>query len=94
MGERSRSSRRWIVLAVLVGLLITYVGSYFVLSRRGFAEAEAFGYGGFYFFPPKDSYTWRICNYGLVGFYYPLILIDNWLGTGKGVACEPMWKLS
>lgn len=94
MSVANKSIRRRIVATVLVGLLIGYVVSYLVLSRRGFAEAEAFGGDGVYFFPPEDTNTWRIWNYGLVRFYYPLILIDNWLGTGKEVACEPLWKLS
>jgi len=92
-GER-RSRRRWIVLAVLVSLLIAYVGSYLVLSRRGAALTEAMGGAGFYFFPPENTDRWRAWNYGLVAFYYPLILIEDWLGTGRGVASEPTWKLS
>jgi hypothetical protein len=33
-------------------------------------------------------------NYGCVRFYYPLIMIDYWIGTGRGIGCEPMFRLS
>jgi hypothetical protein len=90
----NRLRRRWIVLILLASLLMAYVGSYVVLSRRGIAESQAMGGEGSCFFPPEDTDAWRAWNYGLVTFYYPLIVIDEWLGTGKGVASEPMWKLS
>jgi hypothetical protein len=83
-----------IVSLVLVCLLAVYVGSYVVLSRRGMAMSEAAGFAGFYFFPPEDTDAWRRMNYGCVYVYYPLIMIDNWIGTGKGIGCEPMWRLS
>jgi hypothetical protein len=86
--------RSWIVLTLLATLLMAYVGSYLILSRRGIAETEAVGGEGFYFFPPENTDHWRAWNYGLAALYYPLSVIDEWLGTGKGVASEPMWKLS
>jgi hypothetical protein len=49
---------------------------------------------GFYFFRPEDSNSWRIWNYGCVYFYYPLITVEEWLGTVDGIGCEPMWRLS
>lgn len=95
MRDKAKSRRRRLVANVLVGLLIAYLGSYLALSRRAFAESERLGCEGFYFFlPPKDTTTWRACNYGLVAFYYPLIMIEQWLGTGKCPAGEPTWKLS
>ena len=94
MNGKGKSRRRRILVVLLVTSLIAYVGSYVVLSRRDFAETEAMGGEGFYFFPPEETASWRAWNYGLVAFYYPLIVIDNWLGTGKSVACEPLWKLS
>ena len=84
--------RRWI--AVLVLLFVAYVGSYLVLSRRGFAESERYGMKGFYFFVPEDTQPWRRWNYGLVTFYYPLIVLDNCLGAGERPASEPLWGLS
>jgi hypothetical protein len=92
--EQRRSGTQRIVCIGLVCLFIAYVGSYVGLSRRGMAMSEAAGFHGFYFFPPEDTDAWRRMNYGCVYFYYPLILIDEWIGTGKGVGCEPMWHLS
>ena len=81
---------------MLLYLLIAYVGSYVVLSRRGVAMCERAGWQGFYFFPPEDTDAWRWMNNGCVCFYYPLIVIDDWIGAGKpvGVGCEPLWRLS
>lgn len=92
--ERCCFGKKRILCIVLMCLFIAYVGSYVVLSRRGMAMSEAAGFHGFYFFPPEDTDAWRRMNYGCVYFYYPLILIEEWIGTGKGVGCEPMWRLS
>ena len=87
--------KKWIIWTIILALLLVYVGSYAVLSRRAFREAEETGNLGFYFFPPEPRDVWRIKNYGLVFLYYPLIFIDyDILGTGRGVACEPMWRMS
>lgn len=80
--------------AVLLVLLLLYVGSYAVLSRRGLAQSKAMGAKGLYFFPPEDTDSWRRWNYGCVILYYPLIAIERWLGTMDGAASEPMWRLS
>jgi hypothetical protein len=89
------SHRMKLLFFVLMILFAIYVSSYIVLSRRGFAWSEAAGCkGGFYFFPPEDTDAWRYMNYGCAYFYYPLIVIDNWIGTGKCVCSEPIWKLS
>jgi hypothetical protein len=82
------------VLIVLLCVLLAYVGSYIVLSRCGFAWSDTHHSAGFYFFPPDDSNTWRLANYGCVCFYYPLIVIDNWIGTGRLVAREPTFRMS
>ena len=94
MNPRRRTYIRWIAIGLLVALLIAYVSSYAVLSRRGFAQSDVRNADGFYFIPPEDSDQWRFWNYTLVRFYYPLILIDNWIGTGRSIAAEPMWRLS
>jgi hypothetical protein len=70
-----------------------YVGSYLVLSRRGFAEARQYHAKGFYFFTPRPTAGWRNSNYACVCVYYPLILVDNCLGTGDWPAAEPLWGL-
>ena len=45
------------------------------------AQSKAAGIEGLYFFPPEDTDSWRRWNYGCVRFYYPLIVIEGWLGT-------------
>jgi hypothetical protein len=85
--------RRRPVLFV-VAFLLLYVGSYFALSRQGFAHAREWNARGFWFFEPRDSDPWRASNYGCVGIYYPLILVDNWMGTGMWPAKEPLFGLS
>jgi hypothetical protein len=81
---------------VLLCLFVGYVTSYIVLSHRGVALCKAQEVSGFYFFLPNNSDHWRLTNYGCVYFYYPLIIVDDWIGMGKpdGVGCEPMWKLA
>jgi hypothetical protein len=79
---------------VLLVLLAIYVSSYTILSRRGFALSDRWDMEGFYFLLPENTDEWRFWNDALVRFYYPLILIDNWLGTGRPIASEPLWGLS
>ena len=83
----------WIVV-VLFCFLATYIASYIVFSRIAFVKCETMGISGFYFFYPEDTNAWRIKNYTCVYFYYPLIVMDEWLGTGKAPGCVPTWKLS
>ncbi|NUQ61344.1 MAG: hypothetical protein HUU20_02580 [Pirellulales bacterium] len=77
-----------------------YVSSYLALSRQGFAGCDACNAEGFYFFLPPEETThwsvwwWRCRNHTLVGVYYPLIMLDNLIGTGRPVASEPIWQLS
>jgi hypothetical protein len=64
------------------------------LSRNAFEYSKVYHLEGFYFFyPPRPTDFWRITNYGLVIVYYPLIFLDNKLGWGMTVACEPHWSL-
>jgi hypothetical protein len=79
-----------------LSLLLCYVSSYIVLSRRGFAMCREAGMNdmGLYFFVPEESASWRWRNYGCVVFYYPLVQIDNTFITGRGIGCEPLWRLS
>jgi len=84
---------RWVGIVLLV-LLLAYVGSYAVLSRRGMAQSKTMGFDGLYFFPPEESESWRRWNYGCVIFYYPLISIEEWIGTIDGIGSEPLWRLT
>ena len=89
------STRGWrrLTMIVVIVLLVVYVGSYLVLSRRGFAQADAWNAQGFYFLPPEDTDEWRFYNTTLVWIYYPLVVVDNWIGTGRPVAHGPIWSL-
>jgi hypothetical protein len=71
-------------------LLLLYVGSYVVLSRRGYAEADRYGIKGFYCFFPEDSDTWRFKNYGCVYLFWPLNAVDRGVGLGRPPAAEPL----
>jgi len=85
--------KKRLIWTIVLAFLLVYVGSYAVLSRRGFRDADECGMeGGFYFLHPEPTDAWRMKNYGLVYLYYPLIFIDyEVLGTGRAVAFEPFW---
>jgi 4-amino-4-deoxy-L-arabinose transferase-like glycosyltransferase len=95
VSQRSRSRRRP-KRAILwcIALLIAYVATYILLSRRGYAEAERYDMEGFYYFTPEESIAWRLKNYGCVALFYPLNLVDRGLGLGRTPAAEPMWRLT
>jgi hypothetical protein len=72
--------------------LALYAGSYLVLSRQAFRRADADRTKGFYFCPPRDEAAYRLHRIGVV-VYYPLIALDNLLGTGRPPGKEPLWQL-
>lgn len=86
--------KKHIFLVCLFLSLVVYVGSYYVLSRRGFAQSRQWNMRGFYFFTPENSKEWRRRNYFCVTVYRPLIELDCLLGTGMPAGCEPLWGLS
>jgi hypothetical protein len=82
------------LLAFAGVLLLSYLGSYIVLSRRGYAEADQYKMKGFYYFFPEESQAWRLKNYGCEYLFRPLNVADRWLGLGRSPASEPLWGLS
>jgi len=86
--------RRRLTIFLVAALLIAYLGSYLVLSRRAFAEADSQYIKGFYFFPPRESDSWQFCNRACFWLYYPLIVVDNSVGTGRWPGADPMFGLS
>ena len=86
--------RRTVFRLCPVLALLSYVGSYGILSRLGFTEADRYGIRGFYFFLPDGTARTSLLNQGGVVIYYPLITVDGWLGTGRPPASEPMVDLS
>lgn len=83
-----------LLLISAIALLVVYIGSYFVLSRRGYAEADEFKMHGFYYFLPEDSDAWRAKNYRCVLLFSPINALDRALGTGRQPATEPLFRLS
>jgi hypothetical protein len=90
-GDAHKRVRRWFQSFLppvgLVGLI--YVGSYFVLSRQGFRQADAAGFDRFYFCSPDRPAADSI-NSGLDTLYWPLIRVDVSLGTGREAAKAPL----
>jgi hypothetical protein len=88
--------RKWKRLLLVFGvlLLLLYVGTYGVLSRRGYAKADQYNLEGFYYFSLEDSDAWRLKNYGCVYLFWPINSVDRWLGLGRHPASEPLWGLS
>jgi hypothetical protein len=93
-GAAVPNKRRWPLWVLGALALLLYVGSYAVLSRRGYAEADQYNMKGFYYFTPDGSDAWRWKNYGCVNLYRPLNAVDRWLGPGRHPAAEPLWGLS
>ena len=87
------ADRRRKVAVIGLVLCVIYVSSYLALSRRGFAQADEWNAKGFYFITPSSHTAWQV-NWCLVIVYYPLIAIDNMLGTGRPVGSEPIHHLS
>jgi hypothetical protein len=87
-----RKKRLLLVLGVL--LLLIYGGSYIILSRQGYTHADQYKMKGFYYFTPEDTDSWRIWNYACVYVYWPLNVLDRWIGLGRYPASEPLWRLT
>lgn len=85
--------RKKLVLAI--ALLVTNVGTYCWLSRRGYAQADQYRMIGFYYFPPEDTAAWRFKHYSCVLLFSPLNWMDQRLGFGRRPSVsEPLLGLS
>lgn len=62
--------------------LVAYVGSYYVLSRRGYAYADTVGYPAYWFVPPESDKSGQL-HARYRRFYWPLIRLEIFLGTGR-----------
>jgi hypothetical protein len=74
--------------------VVGYLLVYFVLSRRGYIEADELRFSGFYYLSPEDSNTWRRGNELCVRFFQPVNFIDRAVGLGRHPASEPLFRLS
>jgi hypothetical protein len=79
---RYRLRTLMIVLALWPPVL-AYVGSYCVLSRRGYAYADSIGAKGVFFFARPDADTDGIIHGRYIRFYAPLIVMERSLGIGR-----------
>ena len=68
--------------------LCAYVGSYYLLSRRGYAFADSVGSPGFWFVPPETKRDVKRNN-DLIRLYYPLVRLEELCGSRRGLAHEP-----
>ena len=86
--------RRKVLIGIAVALLV-YVGSYAALSRRAYRVTDSYELGGYYFVFPHPEHPARIAaHWALVVVYYPLIQIEEFLGTGRSPSIsEPLWSL-
>lgn len=94
--DRIRSLRRrlpGVLETTVVALLLLYVGSYAVLSRRAFAVADATNAEGIYFVEPSTSAGCRLHELCSI-FYYPLLVLYNLFGTGRPAASCPLETLT
>ncbi|MCK5706651.1 MAG: hypothetical protein KAI43_03275 [Candidatus Aureabacteria bacterium] len=80
-----------IAKVVIIVLLVTYIGSYMVLSRRAFVQSRKNNIDVFYFFTQKETKNWKKLNDISSTFFYPLIAVDNMFGTGLPVGKNPLW---
>lgn len=90
------SMRKRIVLVALTGLLLSYVMSYYRLSRQGMSEAKDYGIDGFLYVPFAEAAASEDLtrHYAMATFYAPLNWIDRaLLGAPSPCICI-MWRLS
>ena len=83
MSPISIKGRRQMVLIVLLAVLMLYVTSYFILSRRGMRANQALGDIGFGYFSPavgrlSDEDSERLITYELLlhVVYWPIHTFD------------------
>ena len=76
--------RTLLILLAVGPPMLAYVGSYYVLSRRGYSYADSVGAKNVFFFahPPadRDGVIHGRCQ----RFYWPLIQLEMIIGTGRG----------
>jgi hypothetical protein len=85
--------RRYWWLSLVLTVVMIYLVSYGVMSRLGFYQADACNVKGFYFIPPTEKHSSsvnRICRI----IYWPLIKLDNLIGTGRKPADDPLEGLN
>lgn len=90
-GSSRPATRRVIRLVVAALFVSTYLSSYLLLSRQGFAKGDQMQLKGLWFATPLDGVYWRWHHYPCVVVFFPLIVVDNLCGTGRWPCNEPFW---
>jgi hypothetical protein len=85
-----RYKLRTLLILLAVGPpMLAYVGSYYVLSRRGYREADRYNWHGFYFVLPSTEAESKT-NARFNRLYWPLIRVELFIGTGRDPASDPL----
>jgi len=79
-----RYQLRTLLIVLAIGPpVLAYVGSYYFVSRRGYAHADSIGLSkSFFFVPPEADRDGRLDG-RYQRFYWPLIQLELMLGTGR-----------
>ena len=83
----AKHARRWTALIVIGVAVLVYAGAYLWLSRAGFSRADAHDTEGFYFVEVDSAETFR-AHRTIAYVFYPAILVERVLGTGREPANE------
>jgi hypothetical protein len=82
--------RRTMIWGALAGLVFSYVGSYYHLSRRGMDDASRYGAPQFLYAPYHGDPVLNEeieCHYARMKWYAPLNWLDRTLLNGPSPRC-------
>jgi hypothetical protein len=90
------SLRTMFVLVTMCGIVLAYVASYYVCSRRGMREAHNLRLDGFLYVPWQDAADTQDLSrhQRLALFYAPLNVIDRSFFKGERPVRSITWELS
>jgi hypothetical protein len=75
--------RTLLIVLALGPMVLAYVGSYYFLSRRGYAYGDSAGLNDVLFFAPPDTDRDGKIHGRYLRLYLPLIVLERALGTGR-----------
>jgi len=88
--------RRMMLAVAFTAVVMSYVASYYRLSRRGIREAAEYGIPGFLYVPVEEAAEHEDLSRhsALMAFYAPLNWLDRVaLGAPRPTICV-MWRVS
>jgi len=80
--------RTLLIVFALAPPLVAYVGSYYALSRRGYAYADSVGSPGFWYVPPETQRDVEQ-NAAYRHLYCPLMRFEHLIGSQRWPAHDP-----